>query len=81
MRVVVRDEDRRVAHVVDGRVVELVLGRVAHVRRHRVLVALAVLADHDTDQKNGLDILGVRRAVEGIGGVGRVAREVDALAI
>ena len=49
LRVVVRDEDRRVAHVVDGRVVELVLGRVAQVGRERVLDALAELACHDAD--------------------------------
>ena len=81
MRVVVRDEDGGVFDVVDRAVVELVLGRVTHIGRHRVLVALAILADHDTDQKNSLDILGVGSAVEGIGGVGGVAREVDALAI
>ena len=63
LRVVVRDEDGGVAHVVDGRVVELVLQRVAHGGRHRVLDALAVLADHDADQKDGLDILGVGRAI------------------
>ena len=63
LRVVVRDEDRRVAGVVNRGVVELILGRVTHVGRHRVLVALAVLADHDPDQKNGLDILGVGSAI------------------
>ena len=49
LRVVVRDEDGGVAHVVDGRVVELVLGHVAQVRRQRVLDTLAELACHDAD--------------------------------
>ena len=49
LRVVVRDEDGGVAHVVDGRVVELVLRRVAQVRRQRVLYPPAELACHDAD--------------------------------
>ena len=63
LRVVVCHEDARIVDVIDGRVVELVLQRVAHGGRHRVLDALAVLADHDADQKDGLDILGVGRAI------------------
>ena len=63
LRVVVCHEDARIVDIVDGRVVELVLQRVAHGGRHRVLDALAVLADHDADQKDGLDILGVGRAI------------------
>ena len=46
LRVVVCHEDARIVDIVDGRVVELVLQRVAHGGRHRVLDALAVLA-HD----------------------------------
>ena len=81
LRVVVRDEDGGVFDVVDRAVVEDVAGRVAHVGRERVLDALGPLADDGAHQENGLHALGVGRAVEREGGVGRVAREVDALAV
>ena len=67
-------------HIVDGRVVELVLGHVAQVRRQRVLDALAELAGHDADQEDRLAALGVRRAVERIRTIRGVAGEVNALA-
>ena len=62
----VRDEDRGVAHVIDGRVVKLIFGRVAQVGRQRVLDALAELAGHDADQEDRLAALGVGLAVERI---------------
>ena len=80
LRVVVRDEDGGVAHVVDGRVVELVLGHVAQVRRQRVLDAPAELACHDADQEDRLAALGVGRAVERIRTIRGVAGEVNAFA-
>ena len=63
LRVVVCHEDARIVDIVDGRVVELVLQRVAHGGRHRVLDALAVLADHDAHQEDRLDVLGVGRTI------------------
>ena len=67
-------------HVVDGRVVELVLGHVAQVRRQRVPDALAELACHDADQEDRLAALGVGRAVERIRTIRGVAGEVNAFA-
>ena len=80
MRVVVRDEDGGVAHVIDGRVVKLIFGRVAQVGRQRVLDALAELAGHDADQEDRLAALGVGLAVERIRTIRGVAGEVNALA-
>mmetsp|Transcript_30058 Transcript_30058/g.98319 ORF Transcript_30058/g.98319 Transcript_30058/m.98319 type:complete len:1432 (+) Transcript_30058:958-5253(+) len=80
LRVVVGDEDLRVGDVVDRRVEEEVPRVVADVGREAVADALAVLADDDAAEKDGLDAVLVGLAVERVRGVGRVAREVDALA-
>ena len=79
--VVVGDEDARVRHVVDGRVVEEVAPRVAHVGRQRVLDALGPRADDDAHGEDGLQPAPVGGRVEWIRAVTRVPRKVDALAV
>jgi hypothetical protein len=45
LRVMVRDVDRRIAHVVDRGIVQDMVGRVAQIRRHSIRLAKTIFPD------------------------------------
>ena len=64
LRVVVRDKDRWVVHIVHRGIVQLVRRRVKHVGGERVLLALAELANSHTASKHVLHAVGIGPRIE-----------------
>ena len=69
LRVVIEHEDARVLYIVDGRVIEDIVGHVAHAGSYVIPFRFAPLANDRANKKTGLDALCIRFTIQGVRGV------------